>query len=69
MSKIRVNSWLSNTQYAVRNTHDEIASTTVENPLQIHPLYAKQSQFSKKSNERNLFNNSRLCKKDSWSTR
>ena len=38
MSKIRVNSWLSNTQYAVRNTHDEIASTTVKNPLQISPF-------------------------------
>ncbi len=28
------------------------SSTTVENPLQINPFYAKQTQFPKKSNER-----------------
>ncbi len=28
-------------------------STLVEKPLQINPFYAKQTQFPKKSNERN----------------
>ncbi len=28
------------------------SSTSVENPLQINPFYAKQTQFPKKSNER-----------------
>ena len=30
-------------------------STFVESPLQIHPFSAKQTQFAKCSNERNLF--------------
>jgi len=29
-------------------------STSVENPLQINPFYAKQTQFPKKSNELKL---------------
>jgi hypothetical protein len=45
--KIRVNSWLSNTQYALRNTHDEIASTTVKNPLQIAPFCSNKANFRK----------------------
>jgi len=32
-------------------------STFVENPLQISPFYAKQTQFPKKSNERKLIIN------------
>ena len=35
-------------------------STFVENPLQIHPFYAKQSQFTKCSNERKFFYNNEL---------
>jgi hypothetical protein len=34
--------------------------TPVENPLQIRPFYAKQTQFPKKSNERKLTNNNEL---------
>ncbi len=30
-----------------------LPSTSVENPLQINPFYAKQTQFPKKSNEHN----------------
>ena len=30
-------------------------STSVEDPLQINPFYAKQTQFPKKSNERKHF--------------
>ncbi len=32
-------------------------STSVENPLQINPFYAKQTQFPKDQNERKLNNN------------
>jgi len=35
-------------------------STFVENPLQIHPFYAKQTQFPKKSNERKPCYNNEL---------
>jgi len=31
-----------------------LPSTSVERPLQISPFYAKQTQFPKKSNERNI---------------
>jgi len=34
--------------------------TTVKSSLQITPFYAKRTQSPKKSNERNLFNNSAL---------
>ena len=35
-------------------------STSVENPLQISPFYAKQTQFPKGQNERKLANNKGL---------
>jgi hypothetical protein len=35
-------------------------STTVENSLQIHPFYAKQSQYLKQQNESKLFCNNEL---------
>ncbi|MBW7989568.1 MAG: hypothetical protein FVQ84_06065 [Planctomycetes bacterium] len=37
-------------------------STNVENSLQITPFYAKQTQFQKESNERNLYDNNEICK-------
>ena len=45
--------WQCNIQYAIRDTQYEQrhTSTSVENPLQIDPFYAKQTQFPKKSNE------------------
>ena len=57
VTRIRVNSWMVHTQYAsefilslplrgqAEGLH-EIASTIVENPLQIGPFFAKQTQFS-----------------------
>ena len=37
-------------------------STFVERPLQIHPFYAKRTQFSPKQANRNLLQNKRLQK-------
>jgi hypothetical protein len=45
------------TQYAIRNTHNEIVPTTVERALQIHPFLCKTNPISKKSSERILFIN------------
>ena len=45
--------WQYTTQYAIRNTqYEQSPSTFVENPLQINPFYAKQTQFPKGQNER-----------------
>jgi hypothetical protein len=41
-----------------------LSSTTVEDSLQINPFYAKQTQFPKKSNERNFLSNNELRTKN-----
>ncbi len=41
-------------------------STLVENPLQINPFYAKQTQFQKKSNDVNLYNTKDYERKRNW---
>ncbi len=41
-------------------------STLVENPLQINPFYAKQTQFPKKSNDVNLYNATDYERKRDW---
>ena len=41
-----------------------LPSTTVKNPLQIKPFYAKQTQFTKKSNERKCCYNNVLRTKN-----
>ncbi len=46
------------TLYASRFT--KLPSTLVESPLQIHPFYAKQTQFTKCSNERKFCYNNEL---------
>ena len=59
VTKIRLNSWVIDTQYAMLNTLHEMAlykrkdlSITVEESLQIAPFYAKQTQFPTSPNER-----------------
>ena len=47
ITKIRVNSWVINTQYAILNTRDEIASTTVEGSLQIRLFMQNKPNFRK----------------------
>ncbi len=41
-------------------------STFVENPLQINPFYAKQTQFPKKSNDVNPYNTTAYERKRDW---
>ncbi|GAJ10723.1 unnamed protein product [marine sediment metagenome] len=41
-------------------------STSVENPLQINPFYAKQTQFPKKSNDVNSYNTTDYERKCNW---
>ena len=54
VTKIRVNSWMIDTQYAILNTRDEIASTSIENPLQIGPIMQNKPNFRKAQNEPKL---------------
>jgi len=50
-------------QYAIRDTQYEQrhTSTSVENPLQITPFYAKQTQSQDRQNQRKLFYNKYIC--------
>ncbi len=43
-----------------------LPSTSVENPLQINPFYAKQTQFQKKSNDVNPYNTTDYERKRNW---
>jgi len=55
--KIRVNSWIFNTQYAIPNTSDEILLYTCRESSTNRPFYAKQTQSQVRSNQRKLFYN------------
>ena len=51
--------------YQTQNSHPKYhhhprRSTLVENPLQIHPFYAKQTQFAKRPNNHTLCINKEL---------
>ncbi len=48
-------------RYAILDTqYEHLPSTSVEDPLQINPFYAKQTQFPQSPNERKLTNNNEL---------
>ncbi len=60
------------TKYAIRDTPYSPTvfcpppSTSVENPLQINPFYAKQTQFPKSQMNVNLYNTTDYENKHNW---
>jgi hypothetical protein len=64
--KIRVNSWIFNTQYAIPNTSDEIASTLVENSLQIDLFVQNKPKVKYAQINVSSFITSKYVKVDIW---
>ncbi len=57
---------LSSVVYRLSSVFCPRPSTSVENPLQITPFYAKQTQFPKKSNDVNPYNTTDYERKRNW---
>ncbi len=53
---------ITNNQSSIIDNQLAMPSTSVENPLQISPFYAKQTQSQVCQNKRKLFYNNEICK-------
>jgi len=65
---IRVHSWMINTQYAILDTRDDIASTTVEDSLQIRLFMQNKPNFRKSQMNVSDLQIREYEKMDTWSS-